>query len=249
MIKFLIKLLIVVVILLILIPLGLLLFGEGALAYKIFDWSCTNGGGSDYTLPSFNGSGRTITIENSGETYDITDEDLGNIESEVEDILRRVERNGDFSDEDFDRINNRGQKTGEAAVNVKAVHVDHDMKQNGKIGMLISVDFETKNLKKELLYCMVRFYNDNGAPLAQKKFHKQYRSVNGNVMVASPLSPESNNWKSRIELFMPYDELQLESGEGRTELLLDASVLHYTSETEYETLDRSRTYAFYVTSD
>ena len=74
MIKLLLKLLIVVVILLILIPLGLLLFGEGALAYKIFDWSCTNGGGSDYTMPSFNGNGRTITIENDGETYNITDD-------------------------------------------------------------------------------------------------------------------------------------------------------------------------------
>ena len=42
MIKFLFKTLIIVVLLLIIIPLIMLLFGEGALLYKIFDWSFPN---------------------------------------------------------------------------------------------------------------------------------------------------------------------------------------------------------------
>ena len=42
MIKFLFKTLLIVVLLLIIIPLIMLLFGEGALVYKIFDWSTSD---------------------------------------------------------------------------------------------------------------------------------------------------------------------------------------------------------------
>ena len=122
MIKFLIKLLIIVVILVVLIPLILLLFGEGALAYKLFDWSCTNGDGSEYVIENGNRplSAREFEkmkqAEKNGnahvEEY-VTETEEGTVVTrnvtinefnEIEDIFDRVDKTGDISDEDFDRL-------------------------------------------------------------------------------------------------------------------------------------------------
>ena len=48
--------------------------------------------------------------------------------------------------------------------------------------------------------------------------------------------------------FIPYKELPQNTG-GRTDLILDASILHYTTSTDYEVLDRSKTYSFYLMDD
>ena len=34
-----------------------------------------------------------------------------------------------------------------------------------------------------------------------------------------------------------------------TDFILDASILHYTTSTDYEVLDRSKTYSFYLMDD
>ena len=92
------------------------------------------------------------------------------------------------------------------------------------------------------------FYNDDGSPLVQQNFNKKYRSVNGNVIVGEMTSPTYDDCKTRTTLFIPYDELSPKES-GRTELILDASILHYTTNTDYEVLDRSKTYSFYITND
>ena len=131
---------------------------------------------------------------------------------------------------------------------IKNINVEHNVERDGAKGMQISVEFDSKNLKGETLYCMVRFYNDDGSPLVQTSNNEKYRSVNGNVIVGEMTSPTYDDCKTRTTLFIPYDELSPKES-GRTELILDASILHYTTNTDYEVLDRSKTYSFYITND
>jgi len=211
MIKFLFKALIIVVLLLIIIPLILLLFGEGALVYKIFDWSFFD-----------NEEKQELVVKDNNSSL-------------KESIIYRVN----------EKVNEKVHNTGRVSATVKNIFVDHNIEKDGVKGMQIAVEFESQNLKDEVLYCMVRFYNDDGSPLVQQSNNKKYRSVNGNVIVGETTSPTYDDCKTRTTLFIPYDELPVKT-KGRTDLILDASILHYTTNTDYEVLDRSKTYSFYL---
>lgn len=131
---------------------------------------------------------------------------------------------------------------------IKNINVEHNVERDGVKGMQISVEFDSKNLKGETLYCMVRFYNDDGSPLVQTSNNEKYRSINGNVIVGDSTWPPYDDCKTRTPLFIPYSELLTKSN-SRTDLILDASILHYTTNTDYEVLDRSKTYSFYITNN
>ena len=192
----------------------MLLFGEGALVYKIFDWS---------------------TSDNEEKTEIVISNDNRSLK---ESISKQVK----------ERFNKEASNIGNMSASVKNIYVDHNVLEGGVKGMQIAVEFESKNLKDEALYCMVRFYNDDGSPLVQQSNNKKYRSVNGNVIVGEATSPTYDDCKTRTTLFIPYDELPVKT-KGRTDLILDASILHYTTNTDYEVLDRSKTYSFYITND
>ena len=216
MIKFLFKTLIIVVLLLIIIPLIMLLFGEGALVYKIFDWS-------------FAGDENKQEVVVPKKKNSLKDDILNWVNEQVDD-------------------NDNVAHNGSASATVKNIYVDHNVLQDGQKGMKIEAEFDSKNLKGEILYCMVRFYNDDGSPLVQKKYNEKYRSVNGNVIVGDYTSPPYEVCNTKTPLFIPYDELPTVK-KGRTDFILDASILYYTSKTDYEVLDRSRTYSFYIMND
>ena len=131
---------------------------------------------------------------------------------------------------------------------IKNINVEHNVERDGAKGMQISVEFDSKNLKGETLYCMVRFYNDDGSPLVQTSNNEKYRSINGNVIVGDYTSPDYDECKTRTTLFIPYKELPTNKV-GRTDLILDASILYYMSNTEYDVLNRSNTYSFYLIND
>ena len=189
----------------------MLLFGEGALVYKIFDWSISN-----------NEEKTEIVVSNDNRSL-------------KESISMQVK----------ERFNEEASNIGNMSASVKNIYVDHNVLEGGVKGMQIAVEFESKNLKDEALYCMVRFYNDDGSPLVQQSNNKKYRSVNGNVIVGEYTSPTYDDCKTKTTLFIPYKELPQNTG-GRTDLILDASILHYTTSTDYEVLDRSKTYSFYL---
>lgn len=193
MIKELFKVLIVVIILVVLIPLVMLLFGEGALAYKIFGWAFPKKDKQEVVMSS-------------------------------------------------------STSTAKQTATVKHIFVDHNTYEDGKKGMTITVEYETTNLKDTDLVCLVRFYNEDGSPLAQNHYDEKYTSVNGNVIVYEYASPSYDACATQISLFMPYDELPHGETE-RTEYIMDASILHYLTDTEFEVLERSRTYSFYLSND
>ena len=207
MIEGLFKTLLVVILLVVIIPLVMLLFGEGALAYKIFGWAFSKDDKQE------------IVIQRNDDTQEntVTYHQVQNIEAKP-------------------------------PATVKHIFVDHNTHEDGEKGMTITVEFETKNLKDADLYCLVRFYNEDGSPLAQKNYNRKYLSVNGNVIVGQYTSPTYNDCTTRTTLFMPYDELPT-NGTERTDFIMDASILHYHTETEYDVLERSRTYSFYLLND
>ena len=189
----------------------MLLLGEGALVYKIFDWSSSD-----------NEEKTEIVVSNDNRSL-------------KESVTKQVK----------ERVSKEVSNTGNVSATVKNIYVDHNVEEEGVKGMQIAVEFESKNLKDEALYCMVRFYNDDGSPLVQQSNNKKYRSVNGNVIVGEYTSPTYDDCKTKTTLFIPYKELPQNTG-GRTDLILDASILHYTTSTNYEVLDRSKTYSFYL---
>lgn len=203
MVKELFKLLLAIAILTILIPLLMLLFGEGALACKVFGWA----------FPK----------------------------KEKQEIVIQKE------EDDHDFVDFKNRKTKQMA-SVKHIFVDHNIYSEGKKGMTITVEYTTKKLKDADLYCLVRFYQEDGSPVKQERYNRDYLSVNGNVIVGDYAIPPYNDCKTRKTLFMPYDELPTH-GEDRTEFILDASILYYYTETDYEVLDRSRTYSFCITNN
>jgi len=131
---------------------------------------------------------------------------------------------------------------------IKNIDVEHNVERDGVKGMQITVEFDSKNLKEETLYCMVRLYNDDGSPLVQKSNNEKYRSINGNVIVGDYTSPPYDDCETRTPLFLPYSELPTKSNR-RTDFILDATILHYQTKTEYDVLDRSKTYSFYLTNN
>ena len=147
-----------------------------------------------------------------------------------------------------ERVSKEVSNTGNVSATVKSIYVDHNVVEEGVKGMQIAVEFESKNLKDEALYCMVRFYNDDGSPLDQKTNNEKYRSINGNVIVGEFTSPTYDDCRTRTTLFIPYKELPQNTGR-RTDLILDASILHYTTNTDYDVLDRSKTYSFYLMNE
>ena len=192
----------------------MLLLGEGALVYKIFDWSSSD-----------NEEKTEIVVSNDNRSL-------------KESVTKQVK----------ERVSKEVSNTGNVSATVKSIYVDHNVVEEGVKGMQIAVEFESKNLKDEALYCMVRFYNDDGSPLDQKTNNEKYRSINGNVIVGEFTSPTYDDCRTRTTLFIPYKELPQNTGR-RTDLILDASILHYTTNTDYDVLDRSKTYSFYLMNE
>ena len=147
----------------------MLLLGEGALVYKIFDWSSSD-----------NEEKTEIVVSNDNRSL-------------KESVTKQVK----------ERVSKEVSNTGNVSATVKNIYVDHNVEEEGVKGMQIEVEFESKNLKGEALYCMVRFYNDDGSPLAQKTNNEKYRSINGNVKPEQLYSFRTKNYpKTQMEVLI-----------------------------------------------
>jgi len=79
------------------------------------------------------------------------------------------------------------------------------------MGMTINVDLSICNLESTDCYLIAYFYYVTGAPL--RDLNGEYRTYDDSVSVGVPLVPSRREQTFRaIELFLPYDELHLESG-------------------------------------
>lgn len=105
--------------------------------------------------------------------------------------------------------------------------VDYDVTQSGQKGMRIHLKFTVYDLKDTNCLVGVYFQDKNGTPL--KDYNKKYYTTQGNVAVTKPLTPGYNPAVYEdLQLFMPYDELDLL--DGTYNLQMDVDLLYNDGE-------------------
>lgn len=126
---------------------------------------------------------------------------------------------------------------------VESVWVDYDQWQGGNKGMKIHVKFSVDNMLGRKGKCVAYFSFANGDKL--KDFNNSYCTVDGQVSLGENFTPSYENALfSDFVMFMPYDELHMAAGSGKTELRF--FILIYDAETE-EDLAKSDYYNFNFT--
>jgi len=100
---------------------------------------------------------------------------------------------------------------------LQKVWVDYDVTQNGVYGMNIHLDFTAHNLKGIPIELAIFFdyWDEDGMELIWLKDNNgRYASPNGYVGVAKQITAnfETSSFTD-IQLFMPYDELDVDAGE------------------------------------
>lgn len=102
--------------------------------------------------------------------------------------------------------------------------VTYDVKQEGKLGMIIHLKFSMNNMKGVECSAAIYFMNadEDDEPLLD--INSQYASQAGEVAVFKDLKPgyDKTDYKD-LQIFMPYEELDLEPGEYN--LSMDADII------------------------
>lgn len=101
--------------------------------------------------------------------------------------------------------------------------IDYNVTQDGQKGMLIHTAFKTFNMKGIPGYLALYFQYRNGT--AMKDRNGKFNSADDTVAVYREINPGYQVADFEDEaLFMPYDELDLDS--GKYELRIDASIIY-----------------------
>lgn len=102
------------------------------------------------------------------------------------------------------------------------IDVDYNVRQDGRLGMLMKVSFTVNGMKDKDSYLAIHFQKKDGTPLPAKP--GEYRDVNGNLAAFRSLKPKYDATEYRdLELFLPYDEFKL--AKGRHDLKMDVDLL------------------------
>lgn len=103
------------------------------------------------------------------------------------------------------------------------VWVDYNVTEKNRKGMRIHVKFSVKNLKDVKSYVAVYFQKKDGTNL--KTSDPDFRSENGNLALFYSIKPayEETDYND-VQLFMPYDELNL--SKGRHDLKMDVDLIY-----------------------
>ncbi len=92
------------------------------------------------------------------------------------------------------------------------IKVDHNVYANNQLGMKIYLSFTINNAQFTTCRASAYFYYAGGTPL--KDFNSQYNTTGGNVASGQTFTPNYENSKfTKLEIFMPYDELEMSDGE------------------------------------
>lgn len=107
-------------------------------------------------------------------------------------------------------------------VSFDRVWVDYNVTEKGRKGMRIHVKFSVKNLKEMSCDVAIYFQKKDGTSLASSDSDF---SRNGNLAIFSPLKPAYDDTVyNDVQLFMPYDELNLKR--GRHDLKMDVDLVY-----------------------
>lgn len=109
-------------------------------------------------------------------------------------------------------------------VKFEGVTVDYNVTENGQKGMLMKTSFSVTGMKDKDGYLAIHFQKPDGSPLPANG-EQTYRDVNGNLAVFQKLKPDYDNTEYKsLELFLPYDELDLPV--GKHDLKMDFDLLN-----------------------
>lgn len=101
--------------------------------------------------------------------------------------------------------------------------VDYNVKENGRLGMRIHVNFTAYNMKDVRSYLGIYFEKQNGIRLTTKD--KKFASSDGQVAIYYFITPAYDQAVYEdVKIFMPYDELNL--GRGKFDLTMSADVIY-----------------------
>lgn len=107
-------------------------------------------------------------------------------------------------------------------VKFDGVDVDYNVTEDGRKGMRMSVNFTVTGMKGKDGYLAIHIQNRDGDPLPANP--GDYRDVKGNLAAFQTLKPDYDDTEYKnLELFLPYDEIDLPV--GRHELKMDVDLL------------------------
>ncbi|MES2776961.1 MAG: M12 family metallopeptidase [Bacteroidota bacterium] len=97
---------------------------------------------------------------------------------------------------------------------IENIVVTHNMLQGGKKGMTIKGSFTVRNASGRKCLMSAYFYQADGTPL--RDGNGGFKTTGGNVAGSASFIPGYADAKfNNLELFMPYDELELNGGEHK----------------------------------
>lgn len=100
---------------------------------------------------------------------------------------------------------------GAASSKLDNFDIEHNVFENGKIGMRIKASFQISNSLNKSCFLGAYFYMADGRPL--KDIDNTYRATNGNVSVGKRITPMYQlTTFTGEQLFLPYDELHMLDG-------------------------------------
>jgi hypothetical protein len=119
----------------------------------------------------------------------------------------------------------RGQTAGDIKPSVvfDKAWVNYDTTDNGQKGMRVHAKFTVKNMKNLDSYLAIYFEKRDGTRLKDK--NQRFYSATGEVALYRSLKPAYDATEyADLEVFMPYDELDLD--EGKHELRMDFDLIY-----------------------
>lgn len=223
---------------------------------------------SDYTIeedyqepPYINVSSTSVSFDADGGSYffsvnsnvswyiDTNTESWGHLNKSDNELTLRVDANDNVEPRTDYFILKAGDKSIRVNIsqegkiisnsaNILSVWMTHGEYQNGVKGMTIHTKFTTENLRNQMVYVKIKFYyDDNSTPL-----HDPYG--NNLVKTESGVPSYDSAIFEDFKIFIPYDWLNMEPGEGTCTLSFDVSV----HESSGEQLDISENTRFDYTS-
>ncbi len=114
-------------------------------------------------------------------------------------------------------------KSDKASTKFEKMWVDYNVTESGRLGMRIHAKFTVNNMKDEDSYLAIYFEKADGTKL--KTTNKKFASKDGQVAVYRSMKPayDETIYKD-LDVFMPYDELNL--SRGKYDLKIDADVIY-----------------------
>lgn len=100
-----------------------------------------------------------------------------------------------------------------ATAKIEKIWVDHNVTENGEMGMRIHVKFLVNNMLGKTGSCVAWFYFSSGEALKSLGADQRYKTPNGKLAISDSYKPAYENASfNDFKLFMPYSELHLKSG-------------------------------------